>query len=317
MRSSIGKPKQKLNSSELSLKDSYSIFMKTQFIETFLLTVETGSMAEAARRLNITAAAVAQQIHRLEKELGVVLVSRAGKTVRPSAAGQRILERARSLLRDSANLKALAIQDELHGELRLGSINTALNFLLPEVLSQLISRYPDLKIHIHSALSSPLFDAVQSGELDAAICLHPLFSLPKTCRWQLLREEKLVLLTPAPWADQDPHALLADRPFIRYDRKQWGGQQAENYLRKVGVEPKDRVELSHLAAIFALVSRELGVAIVPDVIMPASLSRNIVKLPLPLAIEPRQLGIVWQRACVNEKLVLEFVRQAKAFRLPV
>ena len=36
--------------------------METSYLHSFLLVVETGSMAEAARRLNITAAAVAQQL---------------------------------------------------------------------------------------------------------------------------------------------------------------------------------------------------------------------------------------------------------------
>src|SRR3954452_11227241 len=135
--------------------------MKTSFLEAYLLTVDTGSMAEAARRLNITPAAVALQIRALEKELGVPLVTRIGKTVRATEPGHRVLESCRTLLRDAANLKALANQGEMSGELRLGAVNTALNSLLPDVLAQLIDAYPNLKFHIRSALSSELFDAVQ------------------------------------------------------------------------------------------------------------------------------------------------------------
>jgi DNA-binding transcriptional LysR family regulator len=290
--------------------------MRTNFLNAFLLTVDTGSMAEAARRLDVTAAAVAQQIRSLEAEMGIALVTRAGKTVRPTEAGHRVLERARALVRDAVNLKALANQDEMSGELRIGSINTALNFLLPDVLASLSEVYPDLRFYIQSALSSELFDAVQRGELDAAVCLHPQFVLPKTCGWQLLREEQLIALAPLRCTGRDPHELLRTMPFIRYDRNQWGGQQADRYLRKVGIVPQERFELSHLNAIITLVGRGLGVALVPDAVMPPGTMSNVAKLPLPIRTQPRQLGILWQRSSIHEKLIRIFVDQAKRLCRP-
>src|SRR5258708_12531116 len=46
------------------------------------------------------------------------------------------------------------------------------------------------------------------------------FALPKTCSWQQLREEPLVVLAPQSMAGADPHQLLATQPFIRYDRSE-------------------------------------------------------------------------------------------------
>lgn len=285
--------------------------MKTSFLQAFLLTVDTGSMAEASRRLNITAAAVAQQINSLENEIGVELVTRVGKTVRPTEAGYRILDRCRALLHDTANLKAIANLGEISGELRLGSINTAVESLVPEVIAQLVSNYPDLKFHIKSALSSELFDAVQHGDLDAAVCLHPQFSLPKTLVWQQLREEKLIAIVPLEMADHEPHELFKTMPFIRFDRKQWGGQQVDLYLQKANIIPRERVEISHLSAIATLVGRGLGVALVPDTVMPLSATSRVARLPLPLETKPRQLGILWQRSSIHGKLIDIFVNQAK------
>ena len=115
--------------------------MQTAFLRAYLLTVDTGSMAEAARRLHLTPAAVAQQIRSLEQEIGVALVRRAGRSVRPTEAGYRILEKARRLLRDAGELASLAGQDELCAELRLGSIYTALDALVPEAIERLAAAY--------------------------------------------------------------------------------------------------------------------------------------------------------------------------------
>lgn len=268
-------------------------------------------MAEAARRLDLTPAAVAQQIRSLEQDLGVPLVSRAGKTVRPTDAGFRVMERSRALLREVANLKSIANDGELSGELRIGAVNTALHSLMPEILAQLFSAHPELRFFIQSGLSSELFQAVQRGDLDAAVCLHPQFALPKTCAWQLLREEELVALVPLALADHDPHELLRTKPFIRYDRNQWGGQQADRYLRKAGIIPHERAELSYLGAIAMMVERGLGIALAPDTILPSGLGANIAKLPLPIRTQPRRLGILWLRSSIHGKSIKIFVEQAK------
>src|SRR4051794_40015393 len=65
--------------------------MDTRFLDAFLMAVDCGSIAEAARRLNLTAAGVAKRIRALEREIGAVLVTRSGRTVRPTGAGAAIV----------------------------------------------------------------------------------------------------------------------------------------------------------------------------------------------------------------------------------
>ena len=272
-------------------------------LNTFLLVADTGSMSEAARRLGLTPAAVAQQMRVLEKEMGTALIMRAGRTVVPTEAGHRLVERARTLLREFGNLKALVNEEAASGELRLGTINTALHSLLPEVLAGFVKRFPQARVHIHSAMSAELYDAVQRSELDAAICLHPNFSLPKTLNWEQLREEPLTVLAPARWAKRDAHELLANEPFIRYERELGGGKQVDRYLRKAGIAPHERFELSSLAAIAMLVDRGLGVALVPDAATPWWPGLKVARITLPTSSTARRLGMVWERTSVRGRLI--------------
>ena len=94
--------------------------------------------------------------------------------------------------------------------------------------------------------------------------LQAPYPLPKTCDWQLLREEPLIVLAPHHMGHRDAHDLLANEPLIRYDRNQWGGRQADEYLRKVGIVPRERFEVNALNAIAVMVDRGLGVSLVPD-----------------------------------------------------
>ncbi|MHC9083926.1 LysR family transcriptional regulator [Luteimonas sp. RIT-PG2_3] len=277
--------------------------MDTQFLYTFVNVVDRGSMAAAARFLNITPAAVAQQIRTLERELGVPLIARAGRTVNVTEEGARILQRARDLLRDVADLRSVANDRAISGELRLGACPTALAGLLPDVLARMVKKLPQINVFIKPGYSAELYGDVEQGELDAALVLQAPFALPKTCNWEVLREEPLVVLAPEHMAHRDPHELLRSEPLIRYDRHQWGGRQADEYLRRAGIVPRERFELNALNAIAVMVDRGLGVSVVPDWAQPWPAGVRVVRLPLPDASEPRRMGVVWSNATVRTRLV--------------
>lgn len=285
--------------------------METGYLDTFILVAESGSMSEAARRLEITPAAVAHQLRLLEREMGTRLLARAGRTVVPTEAGYRLAGRASAVLRDLRSIKAAINDDAATGELRLGAINTALHSLMPDVLAGFVKVFPDARVDIRSALSAELYDAVLRGELDAAVCLHPPFALPKTVSWQQLAEEPLVVMAPSRWGHRDAHDLLREEPLIRYNRKLGGGKQADAYLRKAGIVPRERFELSSLPAIAMLVDRGLGVSLAPDAAVPWWRGLRVAKLSLADQAYRRRFGIIWPRTSVRTRLILALVEQAR------
>lgn len=285
--------------------------MDTKFLRTFVTVVDSGSMAAAARQLNFTPAAVAQQIRTLERQVQAQLLKRAGRTVAVTEAGARILGRARKLLSDVSDLHAIAVDDSIGGELRIGAGGTALTGIVPDVLSRTIKKFPNVSVFIQTGKSYDLHRAVENGDLDAAFVLEAPFTLHKTCCWQLLREEPLVVLAPHSMAQCDPHELLATQPLIRYDRNWWGGHLVDEYLRKAGITPIERFELNALNAIAVMVDRGLGVSLLPDYAPPWPEGLNIVRLPLPLESEPRRIGVVWSRSSIRIRLLEAFLKEVR------
>lgn len=267
-------------------------------------------MAAAAREIGITAAAVAQQIHSLERAVGTPLIVRVGRTVRLTEPGARVLEHVRVLVREFADLRGIAQEGVVSGELRLGACPTVLAGLLPGVFARMIANFPQINVYIQPGYSAALYGAVENGDLDAAFVLQSPYPLPKTCDWQLLREEPLILLAPAHLGDRDPHQLLRDEPLIRYDRNQWGGREADDYLRKVGITPRERLELNALNAIAVMVDRGLGVSLVPDWARPWPEGLRLARLPLPGPSAPRRIGMIWSRASVRLRLVNVLLRES-------
>ncbi|SHJ26423.1 DNA-binding transcriptional regulator, LysR family [Aureimonas altamirensis DSM 21988] len=270
--------------------------MDTRFLETFLFVACHGSMAEASRRLNITPAAAAQRIQALEAEIGQPLLMRVGRTVRPTPAGLAILSQSRRILGDVRQLRNLATGDRAAGELRVGAISTALTGLLPRPLRALRTAMPEIEFFVLPGTSSELYQKLDDDQIDVALIVRPPFELPKTLEWHMVRSEPLVLLTPSAWQEQSVESLLSSRPFIRYDRNNWGGRLSEEYLLATSIQPREWVELDSLEAISVLVSSELGISIVPDWARPWPEGISVTRLPLPSPARPREIGLLWPRA---------------------
>ena len=277
--------------------------MDSQFLETFVCVVEQGSMAEAARRLGITPAAVGQRIRALEAEIGVPLVARAGRRVSPTSAGAALVEPARRILGEVANLQIAAQPDQLAGRLTVGCISTALTGIMPPALLELRQSTPLLELVLTPGAGPDLFDRVRARELDAAVIVQPPFVMPKSMQWQTVRREPLVLLVNRDLATRSVADLLSTQPFLRYNRASWGGRLVDIYLRRTGIVPRDLVELDALEAIAVMVDKGLGVGIVPDWPKPWPYCPNIVLLPLDEIALKRSVGVVWRRGTPRERLV--------------
>jgi len=281
-----------------------------------VLAVDNGSIAEAARRLDSTAAAVAKRSHALENEIGAALVTRSGRTIRPTEAGAAIIERARRFLADARDFKSIAVADQPSGQLRLGTIQSALSGLLPDILALMKENYPQIDVSIAGGYSGALYRKVLDGDdLDAAVITEPPFAIPKSCAWRMLREEPLIVLTRAPVPSRKPHAILASEPFIRLDRKVWPGRLVDDYLRKAGIRPRELFEIDEFDPIAIMVDRGLGVSLLPDWAPPWPEGLSLAKLPVPGGRSfARRIGLIWPRASLRLRLVKAFLEQAAAVR---
>jgi len=286
--------------------------MDSRFLDSFVMVVDNGSIAETARRLNITAAGVGQRIRALETEIGTALVVRSGQRVRPTEAGIAILARSRSILADMRDLKPMAVADRPSGELRLGASGSSTSGLLPGILNLLTKKYPQIELSIVSGNGAELYQKMLGGDLDAALIPYPPFAIPKAYHWHLLREERLIVLAPASTRVRDPHVILASEPFIRPRRSSWVGRLVEGYLRHAGIRPHERFDLDALEAIAVMVDRGLGVTLVHDWAPPWPEGLSLLKIPVPDNPFSRRLGLIWSRTSVRIRLVRAFLEVAVA-----
>lgn len=237
--------------------------MDIRFLQSLVATVETGSIAAAARREKLTPAAISQRIQSLEQTLGCVLLARGAHSAQPTEACLSLLPRARLLIREADNLRYDAAGGGLAAALKIGAISTALTGIFPEVLDQLSRRAPNLKLMLRPGSSLQLYEQLLSGDLDAAVLVEPPFALPKGLVAHVVRHEPLVFISRDWTGPGDIPERIRQAPFIRYDPGSWGGRLSQQYLADAGLDPDVRCDMDALEAIAMLVANGMGNSVVP------------------------------------------------------
>ncbi len=239
--------------------------MDTRFLQSLISVIETGSIAAAARKENVTAAAISQRIQTLETLLETRLLSRTGHTARPTDDCLRILPRLNKIIFEVEQIRHDLDDTGLSGVLNMGVVSSTLIGLLPRTIQYLALHTPNLLLKIVPGSSQDLYQALLDKRLDLAIVVAPRFELPKVLKRHDLFSEPLCLIS----YDEHPSidVALKNRPYIQYDKGSWGGVIANQYLDSLIVKKGFAVNLlcdiDSLESIVLMVKQNMGVSIIP------------------------------------------------------
>ncbi|MDA7921815.1 LysR substrate-binding domain-containing protein [Verrucomicrobiales bacterium] len=237
--------------------------MEIRYFESLICVAEYGSIARAARKQNLTAAAVGQRIALLESHFDIALLDRRARSAVPTEACSQLLPLARHIVSSFHEMGAVLEPSGLSGKYSLGVIPTALTGILPVTIRRLAKLAPKLVLEIKPGTSETLFTELSDGKLDAVIIALPPFDLPDRFVVDVIREEPLVLLSKKS-AGNSPREILENNPYICFDPRSWAGNGAVSYLKEEGIQIEPFYELDALEPIEKLVVEGMGVSLVPQ-----------------------------------------------------
>ena len=147
--------------------------MKLQQLRYLVAIVENGLNISAASEILFTSQpGVSKQIRLLEEELGLPLFIRKAKSLSAlTDAGQKVFERARRILAEAENIKALSreMSGEVGGELVIATTATQARYVLPDLLGEFHRQYPGVSLRLHQGTSEQIAKQVLDREADFAI----------------------------------------------------------------------------------------------------------------------------------------------------
>lgn len=148
----------------------------------YIVAVDTyRSFVGAAEKCFVTQPTLSMQVQKLEEMLNVKIFDRSKQPVVPTEIGAQIIAQARVILQESHKIKEIinSQQQEIVGELRIGIIPTVAPYLLPQVISSMMEKYPELKLLIWEYTTEDIIHHLKTGLLDCGIMATP-FGDPAT-----------------------------------------------------------------------------------------------------------------------------------------
>lgn len=235
-------------------------------LRVFSAVAEQRGFSRAAEALHLSQPAVSKTVQELERQVGVPLVERAGRSSRLTAAGEALAARARELfsVEAAAEEELRALRGLEGGTLRVGASTTIATYLLPPILARFRDEHPAVALQVLSANTRDIARRLLERRLDVALVEGPV-SHPRlqVLSWQ---SDELVAIVP-------PGSRLARRRRVRAAdlaaerlivRERGSGTRdvAERALASRGVTVPVALQLGSTEAIKQAVAAGLGIAIV-------------------------------------------------------
>ncbi|WP_322042522.1 LysR substrate-binding domain-containing protein [Paraburkholderia sp. J67] len=236
--------------------------LSLRMMRTLQAVARSGSFALAAEKTALTQAAVSLQMRGLEEALGRQLFDRRARQVAFTREGLEICAKVERILELIDELPASA-DDTLRGSVIVGAVVSVIGALSLAV-AHLKTGHPELEVRLTSARSAELAEMVETGEVDAAVVVgNADGTLHESLVWTPLYEEPLMLVTSRATKGNDARRILAERSFLRFDRRVPTGSVIDDALRTLGIKPQEYLELNSIETIVSLVRNDVGVSVLP------------------------------------------------------
>ncbi|MBW8782306.1 MAG: LysR family transcriptional regulator [Verrucomicrobia bacterium] len=260
----------------------------------FATLARRGSFTQTAKDMFLTQSAVSHAIKALEREIGVVLFDRVGKTVRLTQAGEQLLQHAERILREmqDARTSLEELQNWGQSRLRVGASPTACQYLLPTVLREFKQSFPQCIIRIEPGDGPKMIELLRSNQIDLALMLKP-DRLDEITFRPLFEDELRLLVAPMhPWAQKGKvvREEIADETLILYNKGSYTFRMVIDYFLHDKITLNNFIELGSMEAIKELVKIGLGAGVLAPWIARKELAeKSLISFPLG----PRKLRRSW------------------------
>ncbi|MEL7185086.1 MAG: HTH-type transcriptional regulator CysB [Pseudomonadota bacterium] len=290
--------------------------MKLQQLKYLLAIVDNGlNITAAADRLYTSQPGVSKQLKLLEEELGLQLFTRKGKSLGAvTPAGQRVIERARIIMREVDNIRSLASDyyEEEEGSLSIATTHTQARYVLPEIVAEFRERFPRVNLNLHQGTSEQIADMVSANEIDFAIATGSgdLFSdllLVPSYRW----DRSIVVPNNHELAALDRKITLqdlAEHPLVTYVFSFGGQSSLKRAFTDEGLEPDVVFTARDADVIKTYVRMGLGVGIVASMAADCSDRKDLTVIEAEGLFPRSTTWIGYRKDAVLRRYMIEFLQ---------
>jgi len=243
-----------------------------------------GTIAAAAEAMGYTPSAISQQLAVLEREAGVALTVRSGRKLRLTAAGERLVARADTVLAtlEIARAELRTDSEALDGTVRLAVFQSAALSLVPAALVALAAAHPALRVRVTQSEPGAALADTWARTFDLVVAEeYPHHSAPhyQGIDRRPLVSDEIRLCVGGDWSSVTRLDEVADAAWVMEPEGTATRHFAEQACRTAGFEPDIRFETADLQAHVRYIEEGLAVGLLPG-LMWASAGLNVAARPL-------------------------------------
>ncbi|MEI3612705.1 LysR family transcriptional regulator [Pseudogracilibacillus sp. SO30301A] len=286
--------------------------MELKQLEYFIVLCQELHFTRAAEKLGIAQPSLSQQISLLEHEVGMPLFDRIGKKNILTDAGKTLLHHSYNVFHEISQARAAIseLQGLERGTLKIGSLLTVVNYLLPPTVIGFHNAYPNVELSVQGLRTGDIYKGLLQNELDLGIVFLPiehedLEAIP-------IYEENLALAVPIdhPFAYKEFVTLqiLNDTPSILLPETYFLRQVINEQCRSLNFAPKPVLEMTTMESIIQMVSKGVGVTILPKAYLDYIDNIQIKTIPIQDPVITTQIGIAYRKnkhLCAASRVFME------------
>ena len=292
--------------------------MKFQQLRYLVAVHENGlNITAAARQLHTSQPGVSRQLKMLEEELGFQLFEREGRALtRTTAAGEEIIARASSILREMQNIRRTSaeLRKADGGTLSIATTHTQARYVLPPVIRAFRAKYPKVRLHLHQGTSEQIAELVARDRVDFAIATGSEELFPHLVRLPLYRWHRAVVVPRGhPLAQSSAKSgkltlkKLAEYPIVTYVFSFSGRSSLPALFETAGLSLDVALTARDSDVIKTYVRIGLGVGILASVAIDPVADADLVVLDATHLFEGHTTWIGFRRSALLRAYMYEFI----------
>lgn len=292
--------------------------------KTFRLAVQMGSIRAAAKELDFSTPAASKQIHKLENELGVLLIIPGARPVKLTSIGETLYQLGGEVIETFDRMLALALSQRYTGSVSIATLPTLTSHILPEVVAEYHKRFPDVSVRLQSSPKEITLRQLKNGMAQIGLAGPPI---PTEFSYEPLATFRRVLVTPLehPLAKYEVHSLsqIAEYPLILIGQGTGTRTLLETEFHRMRIPYHVSIEVDTIDTAIRCVATGVGVTVMSELgIAPDDFERFHMQ-DLSHLLPVGEIGIIHLRDREMEPHVVSFAKIMKEvcggahFRSPI
>lgn len=250
--------------------------MTLRHLKIFVTVCETGSTTAAGEKLHIAQPSISLAISELEDYYGIKLFDRIAKRLYITEAGKKFLQYATHIVGLFEEMEREIKNFDATGIIRIGASITIGNYLLPGYITRFKKIHPQMDVKVIIDNSEKIQQYILSNQIDIGLIEGIVYS-PYIAEHKF-RDDELVMVcgNAHPFANQKNVEIskLQNESFILRESGSAGREIFDSTMTSLGIKILPAWESTSTQAIIRAVQANLGISVLPYLLVKDSLNRK-------------------------------------------